>query len=586
MKKYIFTIAAGLLLTSGIFAQTQPADTLLRRQMEVEREFNPTVMDATRITSLPALPQPVVHRASTNFSTWAGRATPPLEIALPRPSTAMTEILFDRRRGYISLNAGNYANVDGAFGFRFIDNGRSTLGFNFLHNSTNGEVSFVQEDADPSRNRAQIMDNFGQLRFQHLLQEGRVNAHVSYLHSMFNYYGNTFGHDRWFNNEQQRLGVLNANVGFEMNRFDRFNVLGSVDVKNFNTLFGATLESDGILGNEIDARLGFNQPFQAGNLNTRIGVDGQFFATIYGGDNEFLDNYSQIVAAPYIAFSGNRFHARLGADAQMQFIDGNRVRIVPNVDVNVLLGAHSSLYAKVHGGFNPNTFLSMMNTSRFIDPFFAPRTRPSFTVIDVTAGVRVGQLDGFRFDIFGGFRQTDDEHFLIRARRGEEIDVNLTKIFYTEALAPIFGNLSHSHIGGMIQSNIFPPLDISLRVQRNFYTVRDVDMSPLFGWADIQDAKAFGLPGITADVRAVLRASNSLSFTLNYHFAGDRWSFYNGENVQMNNISDLNLGVMYRINDFLSLNVKANNILFQRYDIWFGHPAQGFNAMGGFTFRF
>jgi hypothetical protein len=405
---------------------------------------------------------------------------------------------------------------------------------------------------------------------------------------LFNYYGNTFGYgrltdngwQRWFDNERQRLGVFNANIGFESHRTDRFNFLGSVDVKSFNTKFGGTTEEEGIRGNEIDVTIGFNQPFSA--HGSRIGVDGRFFATIYGDTvRNYLQiarNYSQITAAPYILFESDRFRARLGADVQMQFIDGNAVRVVPNVDLNVLLGEHSSLYAKVHGGFNPNTFLTMMNTSRYIDPLFAAIVTPSFTVVDIEAGARIGQLDAFRFDIFGGFRRTDDEHFLIVSHRADH-GWGLSTV-PIEALRPVFGNLSHSHVGGMIQSNFFAPLDISLRVKRNFYTVSTDDY---FGE---EGMKAYGLPGITADLRATLRASNSLSFTLNYHFAGDRWTFFRNENVQMSDIHDLNLGAMYRINDSFSLNVRANNVLFQRHDIWFGHPAQGFNASGGFTFKF
>ena len=571
MKKYIFTIAAGLLLTATIFAQQAPADTLLRRQMELDREFNPTLMEVQKINSLPALPPPTVHRANTNFSTWAGHATPPLEIALPTPGTAMTEIPFQTRRGYIWLNAGNYANVDGALGFRLVDDRRNTLSLNALHNSTNGNVNFVQEGFDPAQ--VFVMENFGQLRFQHLLREGRINAHVSYLHSIFNYYGNTFGEPSVFGDERQQLGVLNANVGLEMNRIDRFNVLGSIDVKNFHTKFGDSISQNGVRGNEIDAMIGFNQPFQAGNANSRIGVDGRFFSTIY---NDTIPNYSQITAAPYIAFQGGRFSARLGADALLQFIDGNRVRIVPNIDAKLLLGSHSSLWASAHGGFNPNTFLSVINNSRYVTPIAAATAHPSFTVIDVNAGVSVGQLDGFRFDIFGGFKHTENQYFLKKSSMVKLPPGAFETVSAWGGLRPIFGNLSHSHIGGMIQTNIFPPLDLSFRVKRNFYTVTEMG----------EHALAYGMPGITADIRATLRASNQLSFTLNYHFANDRWAYFSGKNVKMDNINDLNIGVQYRISDSFSLNVRANNILFQRYDIWFGHPAQSFNASGGFTFKF
>ena len=83
MMRKIFSIIAALVVTTGIFAQTQ--DSLLRRQLELERDFNPTLMDANKITSLPTLREPTVQKANTNYSTWAGRATPPLEIALAQP---------------------------------------------------------------------------------------------------------------------------------------------------------------------------------------------------------------------------------------------------------------------------------------------------------------------------------------------------------------------------------------------------------------------------------------------------------------------------------------------------------------------
>jgi len=93
-KRYI--IMAALAFSAGLFAQTQ--DSLLQRQLELERDFNPSLLDADKINSLPALREPVVQKANTNYSTWAGRMTPPLEIALPRPADIMTEIPYSLKR--------------------------------------------------------------------------------------------------------------------------------------------------------------------------------------------------------------------------------------------------------------------------------------------------------------------------------------------------------------------------------------------------------------------------------------------------------------------------------------------------------
>ena len=39
----------------------------------------------------------------------------------------------------------------------------------------------------------------------------------------------------------------------------------------------------------------------------------------------------------------------------------------------------------------------------------------------------------------------------------------------------------------------------------------------------------------------------------------------------MGAINDLNVGAVYAISDAFSLNVKANNLLFEHYDIWYGY---------------
>jgi hypothetical protein len=484
----------------------------------------------------------------------------------------MTEIPYNLKKGYISFNAGNYANLDGALGYRFVDNEKNSLSFNFLHNSTNGDIHYVQ-DTEPASNNVYFMDNLGRLGYRHLADALILDMHVSYLYSMFNYYGNTLGDTRIYDNENQRLGVLNAKIGMESGESDLLNYRGFLDYKNFSTKFGKTLDSEGIKGNQIDAMAGFDKPFQGSD--SKVGIDGKLYTTFYNGD---IDNYFLVNAAPYVHFNGLNWNARLGADVLFQIADNTKIRVVPNVKLDWGVSEHSSIYANIHGGFDNNTFPDMINETRYILPFES--VKPSFSIVDIDAGVKIGEVGGFRFDIFGGFRKTDEEHFLIL--NGRDVIGGDALGAFREALKPVYGNLSHSHIGGMIQSNIWAPLDLALRLKKNFYDVSELTIE------DVQagDAKAYNKPGFEADIRATLGMLDNLKFTLNYYFAGDRWSYFDGANVKMDNINDLNLGAAYEISDSFSLNVRANNLLIQKYDIWYGHPAQGFNASGGFTFRF
>ena len=569
MKKTSILMAA-LAFSAGLFAQTP--DSLLRRQLELERDFNPSLLDADKINSLPALREPVVQKANTNYSTWAGRTTPPLEIALPRPANIMTEIPYSLKKGYLSFQAGNYANLDGAFGYRFVEQAKHNLAFTFLHNSTNGDINYVQ-DSDPAGNTAYLMDNLGKLAYRYDADAMLFDMEVSYLHALFNYYGNTFGHERYFDNENQRLGVFNARLGLQSKESDRLNYRGSLDFSNFSTKFGYTLNGEPIRGNQLNAMAGFDKPFR--DINTKIGIDGSLFTTFYQGD---FDNYFLLNASPYIRFGELNRSARLGVNVLFQDADKMRIRVAPNVKLHWGLTDHTSLYANILGGFQNNTFLEMMNESRYFLSYTP--VKPAFSIIDIDGGIKIREINGFRFDIFGGYRKTDDAHFLVH--HGQEVIGGDVLGNFREVLSPVYGSLSHTHIGGLFQSNIWAPLDLSLLLKKNFYDVTDMT---IYG-VQVADPKAYNKPGLEIELTGSLEVNENLHFSMNYYFANDRWSYYEGQNSEMDNINDLNMGASYRISDAFSFSVKANNMMNQQYDLWYGHPSQGFSLMGGFTFLF
>jgi len=570
LKSYML-IAGVTLSVSSLFAQRQ--DSLLRRQMELEREFNPTLQDANKINSLPALQQPTIKKANTDYSTWAGRTTPPLEIALSQPGNAMTEIPYDKKRGYIGLGAGNNANIDGIFGYRIIDEKANKLNFTFMHNSSNSNVEYVQ-DSDPAKNKACRMDNLGRLAYDRLSDAYKLNIGASYLHSLFNYYGNTFGNTRIFNDENQGLGVFGLNAGLQSVDNEDFNYKALIDYKNFSTKYGAVLSDKGLAGNRFEAIVGLEKPFE--DYDSRIGIDGQVLGLFNDvPSSSDYEDFFLLKGTPYIRFKGDNWDAKLGANIIFKFADKDRIHFTPNVNLSLNITDRSSLYANIGGGVDDNGYLNVMEESRYLQPM--TYVKPSFSILDMDLGAKIGEADGFRFDIFGGFKKTGDEHFLLF-----EQTANLSAYTNQEYLHPYYADMTRSYIGGRMLCNVWSPLEISLGLKKNFYTVKGLSIND----AEISDAKAYNQPGFEADIRATIDVIANLKFTLNYCFAGDRWSYFNRENLKMDNINDLNLGAVYRFTDWLSINAKANNLLFSKYDLWYGFPVQGFNAMGGVSIKF
>ena len=572
MKKAIYIsllVAISITWTQNVLAQKQ--DSLLHRQMELEREFNPTLRgDANKIQSLPSLPQPTIRRANTAYATWTGRSTPPLEIALPQASSIKTDIPFQSRRGYISLAAGNYANINGTMGLRLLHTNNNDLSITLRHHSTNGDIRYVQEQ-EMRENRAKVMDNKATIDYSHTFDALQMGANVSYENVLFNYYGNSFGSTRKFEDKEQMVQVMHAGLHALSDTLESFRYGGQIHFKHFATKYGDTPNSEPLKGNHAEAMVTLGMPFYDEQYG--VGVEGGFLGVFY--NSQFPDfaergftDYKEAKVSPFLQIKEETLNAKLGVKALFQHTDKTKIRVVPDASIQWNVAQRTTLYATASGGFDDNTFLNVFNETRYIHPMQA--IKPSFTSVDTKAGVKIGAIDGLRFDLWGGFRNTKDEHFWIM--RHDNI----------ETLSPLYGNLNHTHVGALLQSTLIPSVDITLRAQKNFYKVTNAT----YNETEIDDAKAYNKPTFEADAQVLWQLIDPLKVSLGYHLSADRYTYFNDENVAMQSIHALNAGAFYRISSNFSLNLQANNLLNQQYNIWYGYPAQGFHILGGFTFVF
>ena len=583
MKKNIFTVIVGLFTIFGMQAQALK-DTVLTRQLELQREFNPTLQDANKINSLPAVRQPQVTKANTDYAIWSMRATPPIEIALPQPGKIMTDIPFSLQKGYLKLNAGNYANIDGALGFRFLDSETDKVNFMFLHNSTNGNLDYNQ-DVAAKKIKMKQMDNFAKLNYKHIFEASEFDIYGSFLHSQFNYYGNNFDAvKRMHEDNNQMLSVFNLGAALHNTQPQPLNYRGSFNYNYFTTKYGRTLGDDSMGGSQVEANIDLFKSFLGGD--NLLGIKGDFTGVFYDEittlpEEEKISNFLMVDANPYIHFEGYNWKMRLGANVDFVFAEENNFYVSPNVALSLMMTGNSSLYLNATGGVDKNTYLDMYRES----PYLMPNTivKHSYTPFAIDGGTKIGAIDGFRIDIFGGYKKTKDEHFLVL-----QSDYPFGSTYpnpawtYQEFLQPVLGDLTHSHIGARIHSNIWSPLDVSLKVQKNFYSVSNVkglDFEPTV-------LEAWNKPGLEIDLNATFAVTNDVKVMLGYYFANERWSLKDGQTVEMDNINNLSAGALYNIHPMFSINLKANNLLNQSYDMWYGHPAQGINVMGGFTFKF
>src|SRR5690606_15377935 len=106
--------------------------------------------------------------------------------------------------------------------------------------------------------------------------------------------------------------------------------------------------------------------------------------------------------------------------------------------------------------------------------------------------------------------------------------------------------------------------------------------------------EAWNLPVYRGSLFGDYRIGEHWSTGTNIFFVGKRKDLYlpfnstptTPEIVDLDGYVDINLRLGYRFNDQVSLFAKANNIANNRYARWMNYPVQGFQILGGVTFKF
>lgn len=75
----------------------------LEREMTLEREYDPTVQDASKVNTLPVIKEPEVKKMPIDYANFTIAADPAKEISLLHSGNIMTDIQYNKRRGLFQL---------------------------------------------------------------------------------------------------------------------------------------------------------------------------------------------------------------------------------------------------------------------------------------------------------------------------------------------------------------------------------------------------------------------------------------------------------------------------------------------------
>ena len=578
----------------------------LNREMTLEREYDPTVQDASKVNTLPVIKEPVVKKMPIDYATFTAPADPEKEISLLPSGNIMTDILYNKRRGYFNFGGGTYLNLNGDLGYHILSTDKDKLNIWFSHRSTNGKVKYIQDVPEGyEKVKAKLNDNLGGLNFKHVFRRATLDMGLKYGYSAYNYYGLPISGsasnmpaagyidlaDRETNQVDQ---TIQGRIGVQSAENAPFGYNIGLDYTNFSHKYGESQDHDGVKENTFALGFDFFAPF---NGNQQIGLAGDMKYYNYSlpaeepyktGTNEppytfsTYENHFNALLNPYYKITGDNWNFKLGAKAMMvsglEYWDNAKFYASPDIAADVTVADKTMLYAKIGGELRDNSMYDITQLNRYADPVHA--TTPSFDWLDAKLGIQSGVASGFWFDIFGGYQATSNDYFFIAYNYYNANEQN--KFNYIEMRDDIASK--RLYVGADLRYSYQQIIDLRLKGVYNNWKMNLGD--GYVGGEVNAEIDPIGKPEMELTAGITVRPIEQISASLDYNLATGRKAEVFGITHKMKNINELNLTGTYTLNDTFGLYLKMNNVLFQKYELYYGYPMQSFSAMIGVNINF
>ncbi|MDR1370722.1 MAG: TonB-dependent receptor [Dysgonamonadaceae bacterium] len=579
--------------------------TALKRELTLEKEYTPTIRDAAKIGTLPELKEPEAPKTQVEFA----KFSVPYEISpqlttLPAGSF-FTDVLHSKKRGYLTAGVSSFIDIDGDLGYQILNSEQDRLSIFGSHRSSNGNVKYLQDD---TKQKMKINDNLFGLGYLHDFGGTRLNIDAKYTCSSFNYYGFTIPYvltddysnssyyiDSWLPDDihkdvNQVDNIFEIGAGITNDRPNELNYTFSLSNTLFKQKYLYSKELDGTKENRFTAGWDFHQGI---NPDMNIGLSGywkNYDNTTPGNKRVFgFYDYNNILLNPYFRIDGDRWNLRLGVKVNMLLMSGidNKSNLSPDVEFNYHPAEKIDLYLSAGGGVQDNSCYSMFYENRYVTPGI--RIFDSRVPLDGKIGVRGSSSGNFRFDVFAGYKVIKDEHFFNTALSLVSAYLDPGAFLAGGMIYPLYADAEVFSLGGELKYNYQDVFELGLKATYYSWDISSdmLSIDPVL-LQKIQDKKEpWGKPDFEAELTAGYKIPQlPLRLDAVYHLETGRKALLSASAENMKNMNDLGVSGTYTINDTFSIFAKANNLLFQKYDLFYGYPARDFNIMGGISIRF
>ena len=551
MKKiqYILAGAAFIAFPLRAQAQHQAKDSTMNRTVVVEQEYNPDIMDASKVNVLPKVEPPTVSKKEVEYD---ATLMPVGEIpAATMQAYTGKEIQQKGLPGYARLGYGNYGNLDARANYLFTLPNRDRLNLTFHMNGMDGKLNLPESKEDW---KSYYYRTHAGMDYVHSAKKIDLNIAGHFDLSNFNFLEAPTGVKQKFTSGDVHFGIKSTDDDFLLQFKAETNLL--FYERQYD--FGAQDSKEGIVRTKAEVSGAISE---GQSIGIGFAMDNVFYK------NNGLEDYTSIGLNPHYRYENEEWKIRIGANVDMALNFGKEIRVSPDVTAQYNFSGSYILYAQAKGGKLQNDFRRIGNFCPYGQ--VTPQLDATYEQLNAALGFKASPVDGLWLNLYGGYQDLKDELYF------SPVSYGYSEVDSYQMLGIVQQNMSNVYAGAEVSytyKNIFG--FTASGVYRN-WDASEKD--------ELEKEKALAYkPAFEANFRVDIRPVPSVQINFGYqHISREKM-----ESVKANAVSNLYVGGSYEIFKHISVYARANNLLNKDYQYYWGHPTEGFNFVGGVSFLF
>ena len=543
MKKvqYIFGALALITIPNWVQAQTQAKDTTLSRTVVVEQEYNPDIIDASKVNVLPKVMPPTVSKKTVEYD-----AT--LAPAGNIPATTMeaytgAESQDKAKRGYARLGYGNYGNLDARANYLFILPNSDKLNLNFHMNGMDGKL-----DLPDSKDKwdARYYRTHAGMDYVHAFSKVDLNIAGKFNQSNFNFLPDFVSNKQKFVSGDVHFGVSSTSDDMPLQFRAETNLL--VYQRQHDLMVSNIKENIVRTKADVTGSISDEQ-----TIGMAFAMDNTFYS-----DGRF-ENHTDVDFNPYYLFQNDDWKIRLGAHVDLAFGFGKKFRAAPDVEIQYIFSDSYILYAQGKGGRLQNDFRRLET----ITPYGITNQQldNTYEQLNAAIGFKASPVSGLWFNLYGGYQDLKNDLIDTPTVKSDGI----SNVYLTEDT-----------------KNLYAGADLSYNYKDVFYLAANAVYRHWTTDSDGSDVVVSFKPAVEGNLNLKVRPISPLLVGIGYQHI----SRQGVEGNKADPVSNLYLNGSYELFKGISVYARVNNLLNKDYQYYWGYPSEGLSFLGGVSFLF